>query len=491
MTTRSGARPTGAGRRLRRTFGTGVLAAGLLLGVGSLGGTPLTTCAALMSARDDTTPPGDGTGTDPASDYQAITFVQANISKDEGQEKFDTDVASVFAQQPDIITFNEVYARSAESLAPEGYEMFRTPGPRTGWAPVVWKTSAWSAVATGTWQISGNPPDYRGKKRLLGVRYANWATLINPAGQIVSVISAHVAPNNKDTAELLVPSLKRLRTLAEQLRAQGPVLIGGDFNMGYHSDRYQPQYLRAAGLESSYDVLGTSFPTHKRGGTIDYVWLGPTTDFYINEQFPVLMKSDHRMVVSHMQLLSQAQGDPPPFFAAGKTVSVPRGTAAERRAVRNLQIKAIGSAPTGSAIHIASSRIRGQGLFDALTAAFQRGVNVTVVTGETPEVEGAGAAPLRTLLGSDSAASSYYVSAPEAWAATSSTGTSASGLTPTLLLVSRAGGTPAFALRADSDLGRASLRKSYPTPTTAKVSTTSTKYDELYTAYLAAIGRTY
>ena len=429
---------------------------------------------------------GSGTDTAPEQVVQArknvdptytdITFVQANISKDMSIPAFDQDVATVFAQQPDIITFNEVYARDSAKLAPEGYTIWRTPGIRTGWAPVVWNSSKWTAIDQGTRQISKSVK----KGTLIGVRYANWVTLQNPAGQVLSVISTHIAPNNKDTAHLLVPSLKVLNNLAKSLRERGPVLMGGDFNMGYHSSRYQPQYLSGAGLVSTFDLLGSSFPTHRKGGTIDYVFLSPRSHFFVTEQYPVPLKSDHTAIGLRMQLLSGPDGTPPPTFKGGTFTANPAGSTAERRKVRDLEVAAIDATPTGAAIHVASRKIRGNGLFRALRDAHHRGVHVTVVSGErglTPPAK-----ELRRLLRGNVLERSYLVRRPQAW-------TGADPMPATMLLISRTGGTSALSLTANTDMSVAPMKPKFRTVTKAKLTVGVRRYDGWYQQYLAAVGR--
>ncbi len=439
-----------------------------------------TAAAATAARRDDTS---------------SISLVQANLDKDQGTAKFDKDLATVFAEHPDFITFNEVQARDPEKLAPAGYDMFRTPGPRTGWAPVVWDSAKWTALEAGTWQISSRPDGLKKRKGpLVGVRYANWATLTNAGGDVVSVISAHVAPNDRDTAQLLVPSLKRLRTLSNQLGERGPVLLGGDFNMGYHSSRYQPQYLAGAGLKPTYELTGTSFPTHKRGGTIDYVFLGPTSTFAVTEQYPVLLNSDHRMLVARMQLLLAT---PPPteepaeVFAPGTIVAKPSGTDAERRAIVALQRKAIRATPSGAAIHVASRSMGGTRLLQDLIDARRRGVNVTVIAGKGPSTERA--RELRSLLGLRRSTSNYFTLVPKAWSygAGMAPRRKKRLLDPTVLLISRAGATDAFALVADSSLATGAVSQRSPRPAKAVISTSASSYDSLYRGYLGVISRTY
>lgn len=412
--------------------------------------------------------------------HTPIKVVQANISKDLSTSRFRADVAEVMAESPDIITYNEVHARADADLAPAGYAIFRTPGPRTGWAPVVWKTSEWSVFDQGTVKISDTAPCCNGT--WVGVRYANWVSLVNDEGQILSVISSHIAPNNKDTAVLLVPSLKRLAALTKELSTRGAVLLGGDFNMGYRSTRYQPQYLAAEGLTNTYEMLGTSFPTHRGGGTVDYLFVGPTEHFYVSEHRPVLVNSDHRLVVAQMELMSGASGSAPIVIRAGRVVSNPLGDREQRWAIRSAEARAIKAVPTGGAIHVASPRIGGTGLMRLLAKAYQRGVSVTVIT--APGALSAPLADLKRVLGTKTSRPSYFAQR-DAWRP------SRPKLAQTVLLISRAGATPAVGFSVNATLGFESVRPSYRRKSTAVVTADTASYDRLYRGYLAVLGRTY
>ncbi|MGN0062672.1 MAG: endonuclease/exonuclease/phosphatase family protein [Nocardioides sp.] len=436
----------------------------------------------------DTPAPAFRTVADEVPTSTPIRLAQANINKDMSTAKFEADVATVLAQEPDIITYNEVHNRPDATLAPEGYAMFRTPGPRTGWAPVAWKTSAWQAIDQGTVQVSKRPKRF--KSGMVGVRYANWVTLTNADQQVISVVSVHVAPNSKDTAELLVPSLVSLQTLTSQLQAQGPVLIGGDFNMGYHGTRYDPSYFQAVGLRSTFDILGTSFPTHRGGGTIDYVFVGPEDRVSVKQHYPVQLRSDHRMVVADLELAPVATALP--SFQAETLIVKNTATKQERRVVRRLQLKAIRATQPEAAIHVASSQIQGAEVYKALEEAHERGVVVTVIAGERQLSERA--KQLRLLLRNDGNAASWFRWKPKAWRTSASTkvhGRTVAPLRPTVLLISQAGATPAFSLVANATMGRESLKVTYRKRVKANVKVDLGSYDTHYRDYLAHVGKTY
>jgi endonuclease/exonuclease/phosphatase family metal-dependent hydrolase len=414
-----------------------------------------------------------------------IRFAQANIYKEMTDAKFKQDVAAVYAQRPDLITFNEVGVRSTASLLVPGYQLWRTEGHRTGWSPVAWKTSQWSDFDRGTWQISDTPDRLKSKPGIIGVRYVNWVSLVNRAGQILSVVSTHVAPKNDNTAELLVPSLKSMAQLAKMLGKRGAVIIGGDFNMGMRSSRYQPEYLAAAGLTNTFEILGERFVTHSGGGIVDYIFLGPTNHFVVENQYPVAINSDHEMIVANLRLTTGAPGVVVPTFRT-RTISVPaRSSQAKRRSIRAEELAAIAATPSGAAIHVASGQIEGRGLLSALLKAHQRGVNVTVITSKR-RISGL-ERTLATALGSNSSRSRYFVQVNGQWRRD---GRPIPGrLAPTTLLISLAGATPAYALTSNSPMSEAPMKRTFRRGSTARVTPGKAAYDKLYDRYLRVVGR--
>lgn len=425
-----------------------------------------------------------------------VRVAQANINKDMSARKFRADVATVMAQQPDIIAYNEVHARSDADLAPEGWAIHRTPGPRTGWAPVAWDTTAWTSVDQGTVQISKRPAGLSG---MVGVRFANWVQLVNAQGQTVSVISTHVAPNNKDTAELLKPSLRVMASLSAELSQRGPVILAGDFNMGLRSSRYQPEILAAVGMRNTFDILGTSFPTHRGGGTIDYVFVGAGDEVAVDQHYGVKMNSDHSAVVADLRLpvatpVVQEPAPAPettgPTFEATRLVVPATASRKERRQIRRVQLRAIRATESGSAIHLATAALQGRAVYRALTKAHERGVHVTVLLGRSTLTKDD--RELRSLLGTRVKEMSWFRKVPQAWRGDRVVRTQvAKRQKPTTLLISRAGATPAFSLVANTAMDKKPLRTSYRRRSTARVHVDIATYDALYRQYLAQVGRSY
>lgn len=136
----------------------------------------------------------------------------------------------------------------------------------------------------------------------MGERAVNWVTLQSTTGQVVTVVSAHPAPTVRRTQGLLPVFVDNLGTLVRELAATAPVLVGGDFNAGYHGPLYPTAGLAAAGLTPTYDAFGRpSGGTGDHGGaTIDYLFhtdgLTPTS------QSTRELNSDHDAVLATFRL---------------------------------------------------------------------------------------------------------------------------------------------------------------------------------------------
>lgn len=313
-----------------------------------------------------------------ASDIRIVT---ANLRSPQSATGFQQDAREVIAQHPDLITYNEVAFRQDMFLAPDGYQLWRTPGHYTGHNPVAWRTNVWHDVEHGTWRISNYTKRPPGKQTLLGLRYANWVKLESVDGRRLSVVSTHVAPPFTDDQgnriDLVRPSVRRLSLLVDQLKGYGPVLVGGDFNAPYNSARYPRDLLTEAGLKPTYDLLGTSFPTgDHHGGTIDYLFLRGKGQLQADWHRPVELNSDHDAVVAGFSWTTEA-----PRPEVTTTVkNQPDGTTAERRAVaRELRLH-LAQTVAGDTVQL-GTRGMNLGLVDrALRHAEARGVRVRVTT---------------------------------------------------------------------------------------------------------------
>ena len=228
--------------------------------------------------------------------------------------QFSHDLGLVTVDSPDFITLNEAHRRTDAQITPPGYASWRGQGDM--WVretPVLWRTDRWALVDHGT-RLMHNHPAIMGPKVTYGVRYANWVTLTDIEGSTVSVVSAHTSPLIPGTVALLGEYVNALDDLVEELADNGPVLVGGDFNVHYFSTRYPRAALAAAGLVSTYDVLGQptggwATGTH-HGATIDYILAAGATP--TSHTTSDLSYSDHRALTAQLALGPGATDTCPP-----------------------------------------------------------------------------------------------------------------------------------------------------------------------------------
>ena len=314
-------------------------------------------------------------------DTSDITFVTANMRSPQDPKPFQQDAAEVMAQHPDLITWNEVGFRQDMFLAPSGYALWRlTTNQYTKHNAVAWKTDVWHEVAQGTKRISNYPTKPPGKSTLLGLRYANWVSLESVDGRRLSIVSTHVSPSFKDAhgnwVDLLRPSVRRIGSLVEDLSRQGPVLVGGDYNVNYVSGRYPRDLLDRAKMRPTYDLLGTHFPTgDHHGGTIDYVFVRGKGKLQVDWHRPVELNSDHDAVVSGLSWTT-----PPPEPPDTVVSNQPDGTAPERTAVLRTLRQHLADTTAGETIHLATRGLSLRLVARALRKADARGVRVQVTT---------------------------------------------------------------------------------------------------------------
>ncbi len=315
-----------------------------------------------------------------------LTMVQANIYTGLTVEKFQKDVAKVLALQPDFVTYNEVPFRSDAVMAPPaGYSIYRDMRNRfTAATPVAWRSDRWTPLGQGVFRISNWRGKPKGRQVEIGRRFANWVTLQDVDGRVVSVVSIHVAPLDKNMPDLLRRSVERLGILTDQLSSAGPVLVGGDFNVHYKSGRYPRDLVEPRGLVPTFDTLGTFFPTGDHfGATIDYIYNRGSETLLADQHYPVELKSDHDAVVAGFSWTEDLPED---------TVLVRSdpdgGNAAKRSVLRSLK-KGINAAVPGSTFRMVSSRVDLFAARSRLAAAARRGVSVqvSVVSGPMTTME--------------------------------------------------------------------------------------------------------
>lgn len=446
-------------------------------------------CAALVAVA--TAAPALGAGAHPVSVATTaartippaaggtIRVTQANLLSGQPDGKFAADARTVQSSHPDFITYNEVPYRSDALLAPAPYALWRTRGKYTGETPVAWDTDKWSMVAQGTKMLNDRHGRLPGQKVEWGVRYANWVTLAGLDGERVSVISAHLAPKASNTEGLAEQAIRRLGRLAAQLRASGPVLVGGDFNFHYTSRDYQRALLTENGFTPSYDVLGSYFPTgDHHGATIDYIFLNQASQFVVQDQYVTELNSDHDAVTVDLAL-SDSGENAPVSFTSGRVVNDPTADRTARRAVLDYAIKAIDNAPAGAGIHLQTARLSDRRTVQALKAAVDRGVYVQLVTRDAQP--NAKERSLFALLGDKISSRAFAVGCSPRCRRIESRG----GLPPTRLLVSSSGITNAIRF----DIDQAATYDSRNLPTNADVMVSQSRYDGAFTRFFKLVGR--
>lgn len=327
-----------------------------------------------------------------------LTIVQANLRSPQPLGQFKADALEVQSYQPDFITYNEVAFRADALLAPDGYAMWRTPGQYTGASPVAWRTDRWVQVDRGTRQVSSYDQKPPGRTTLLGMRYASWVTLRSTIDdRVLSVVSMHAAPFVRGMPDLRRPAVRNLGILVRELAPRGPVLVGGDFNVGARSASYPRDLLDAAQLTSTFELLNSWFPTGDHGGyTIDYVFVRAEDHLKADVHFPVELNSDHDAVVAGLSWTSEAPG---------RLVEIrndPAGDPREQRAVVIENLREIRSAPADGILQVSTQGLTLRTVYRELVAAADRGVRVRYVTrgARLSDLEVALASRLRATTGS-------------------------------------------------------------------------------------------
>jgi endonuclease/exonuclease/phosphatase family metal-dependent hydrolase len=409
-----------------------------------------------------------------------VRITQANLLSGQPALNFQADAATVLSNQPDFITYNEVPNRYDIFLAPPGYAIWRTPGQYTGETPVAWRTDKWTAINQGTAVVSDKGGKLPGQKVEWGIRFANWVTLQGIDGHVISVISAHLAPDSEITHGLQEVGINNLGVLANQLAASGPVLMAGDMNFHYNGAiQYPRTLLTSYGFTPTYDVTGTHFPTgDHRGATIDYIFLKTAAQFTVLGQYNQELYSDHDAVTADLAF-TDAPVEVPVSFTPGDFTNVPTGTRVQRRAVLDLMVKAVDNAPEGASVHLTTAKLGDKPLYRALRQAIDRGVHVQVITRRNhPSQQEKN---LANVLGDKVWKKDFAVGCDEECRLIESRG----NLPQTRLLVSESGITQA--VRMDVDVPAVfSTAHSY---STVKVWTSQATYDGAFKRFFMLVGR--
>lgn len=228
--------------------------------------------------------PVDDTGEDPLDLSPTgvqieVRLAQANLPGRAPAALFARHMKQLASHRPDFITLNEVNRRSRAQITPPGYLSYRSKdSAATAETPVLWRVDTWEKVSHGTAYLTTRTVKW-------GVRAVNWVTVKHlTTGEVVTVVSAHPAPNRPQTAGLFDEFMGALVDLTGQLATQGQVFIGGDLNVGYRGQRWPKALLAEAGLKTSYGRFGKPLVgTHDGGAVIDYLLFRKTDNLRLTK----------------------------------------------------------------------------------------------------------------------------------------------------------------------------------------------------------------
>ena len=184
----------------------------------------------------------------PSGTVGQVAVAHANIPMRSGAAGFARGMRQLLAPRPDFVTLNEQFGRSLASITAvaTGYDAFRVdrvpkgPGSREALGNVVlWNAGDWRFVDGGRIRLVDDDRSRFGGRIVVWDRYATWATLRSrTSGEVVSVVAAHhmtnpakYGPAKAKRKRAYRVGMNRLVRLADRLDAQGPVVVGGDFNV--------------------------------------------------------------------------------------------------------------------------------------------------------------------------------------------------------------------------------------------------------------------
>lgn len=243
-----------------------------------------------------------------------LTIAHANIPVRSGIAGFKASMPKVLAKSPDFVSLNEMFDKStaeAEAASP-GYTAWRDTTPAVGVGSnqatdqmVMWKTADWSFVDGARIKIveddvtlyNGNPATWD--------RYATWVTLKRKSdGALASMISVHhmtnpgkFGPDRPARRAAYGEGMKILINQMSTLSAQGPVFVGGDFNV----------HATQSGAWTVTDKMsGAGFGWHDYN--VDYVFYPKNSGVTMTQSWDGTMVSDHHWIAAKFNLGTKAVG---------------------------------------------------------------------------------------------------------------------------------------------------------------------------------------
>jgi endonuclease/exonuclease/phosphatase (EEP) superfamily protein YafD len=243
-----------------------------------------------------------------------VTIVQANIKKTANESILNAALEKITAKNPDFISLNEMHSAPRSAITPEGYALYKDPtavGEEKSTA-VLWKKDTWSKVDAGRLLLTRGGPRHTDKGRS-----ASWVVLKNSGGEIAIMISVHLmvnptynGPNMLKRQEIYKSSMETLIEKIKELSTQGTVFVAGDFNSRYQdNDDWGPRkILSEISMKSTFDEKG-AIPTHKSGGTIDYIFHPNNIKTVSQSTIQPGDLSDHLFLMAELQSTQNSSGN--------------------------------------------------------------------------------------------------------------------------------------------------------------------------------------
>jgi endonuclease/exonuclease/phosphatase family metal-dependent hydrolase len=220
----------------------------------------------------------------------SLTVVTANVAFSLGERGARRQVERVAASGADVLVLQEVRSRPLEEWLP-GWEVHRPPPYSSA---IAWRPGALRLVAADA------------AEGFTGPRYGRalpWVLLEEPRGRRYGVVAVHLphgALRHPVLRELFRTMTGNLETLVEELRAEGPVLVAGDWNDRLDQARADWGVVRSLGrigMRTNWQAGSPCADTTIRGGRIDGVAYDPTAVRLVAQRCLSRGRSDHRPVL--------------------------------------------------------------------------------------------------------------------------------------------------------------------------------------------------
>jgi endonuclease/exonuclease/phosphatase (EEP) superfamily protein YafD len=220
----------------------------------------------------------------------SLTVVTANVAFSLGERGARRQVERVAASGADVLVLQEVRSRPLEEWLP-GWEVHRPPPYSSA---IAWRRDAVRLV------------DADAAEGFVGPRYGRalpWVVLEEPTGLRYGVVAVHLphgALRHEGLRGLFRTMTGNLGALVEELRTEGPVLLGGDWND--RLDREGPGWgavgsLARVGLTTNWSAGAPCADTTTHGGRIDGWGYDPGTVTLVEQRCLSRGRSDHRPVL--------------------------------------------------------------------------------------------------------------------------------------------------------------------------------------------------